>query len=81
MKQIAGELHAEMVLSLSVEIRDGRARVSTVLLEPNNGYNYKGWGRSYERSTADALAMEQELARVIAEELRLQLDRRRARKM
>jgi TolB-like protein len=76
MKQVARELGAEVVVILSVEIRDGRARVNTVLLEPKTGYNYKSWGRSYERSTTDALAMEQELARVIAEELRLQWNSR-----
>jgi TolB-like protein len=81
MKPVASELRAEMVMAVSVESRDGRARVNTVLLEPNSGYNYKGWGRSYERSTADTLAMEQELARVIAEELRLMVDRRKANKM
>ncbi len=80
MKQVASELNAEMVIAVSVESRDGRARVNTVLLEPNSGYNYKGWGRSYERSTADTLAMERELARVIAEELRVQLERRKANK-
>ena len=80
MKQVASELNAEMVMAVSVESRDGRARISTILLEPNNGYNYKGWGRSYERSTTDTLAMEQELARVIAEELRLMLDRRKSPK-
>jgi TolB-like protein len=80
-KQVASELNAEMVMAISVENRDGRARVNTVLLEPNSGYNYKGWGRSYERSTADPLAVERELARLIAEELRLLIERRKAGKM
>ncbi len=81
MKQVARELRAEVVVVLSVEISDGRARVNTILLGPKSGYNYKSWGRSYERSTTDALAMEQELARVIAEELRLQWNSRGAGKM
>jgi len=80
MRQVATELNAEMVMAVSVESRDGRARVNTVLLESNSGYNYKGWGRSYERSTADSLAMERELARVIAEELRVQIEWRKATK-
>jgi TolB-like protein len=76
LQEVARDLNAEMIVALSVEGRDGRARVTALLLDPKS--SYKGWSRSYERSTVDGLAMERELAQVIAEELRVQGERRRA---
>ena len=54
---------------------------STRLARPNSGYNYKGWGRSYDAPPPIRSPWNRELARVIAEELRLMVDRRKASKM
>jgi len=66
-KDVAAELRADTVLVVSVANRDDQARVTLHLVDPAS--DRKVWWADYRRSVKDAFAAQQELARLIAQEL------------
>lgn len=67
--EIARELGVEGVVEGSVARSGGRVRVTAQLIHgPTDGHL---WARSYERRLEDVLALQGELARAIAEEIRI----------
>jgi TolB-like protein len=64
----ARSLGAEVVLLVSARQSGDRRRVIAHLIRPISGQ--KEWARDYERGTADPFAVQRELSRVIAEEVR-----------
>lgn len=70
-RQIGRELGVEYVLEGSVLRRDSRARVIAQLIRVSDQTHV--WAGSYERTTGDIYALEEEVARAIASEIRIGL--------
>jgi TolB-like protein/DNA-binding winged helix-turn-helix (wHTH) protein/Tfp pilus assembly protein PilF len=68
---IARELNVDAVVVGSVQKSAGRVRIAVQLIEARTDRHL--WADTYERDLRDVLAMENEVARVIAEEIRLKL--------
>jgi serine/threonine protein kinase/tetratricopeptide (TPR) repeat protein len=69
--QIAKELHVDAVVQGSVRRSQGHVRVSAQLIEAASDRHL--WSEGYEREEQDVLAIQNEVARAIAHEIRVQL--------
>jgi TolB-like protein/Flp pilus assembly protein TadD/tRNA A-37 threonylcarbamoyl transferase component Bud32 len=69
--QVAKELGVDAVIEGSVQRSGDRVRITAQLIEAPTDRHL--WGRSYERDLRDVLTLQDELARAIADEIRVQL--------
>lgn len=69
--EIARELGVDAVVEGSVMVSADRVRVSVQLIEARTDRNI--WSRSYERDLQDILALQSELAKAIAREIKIAL--------
>ena len=69
--EIARELGVDAVLEGSVMVSQSRVRVNVQLIEARTDRNI--WSRSYERDLSDILALQNELARAVAREIKIAL--------
>jgi len=69
--QIARELGVEAVVEGSVQRQGDRVRISAQLIQAPTDTHL--WARSYEAELRDVLALQSDIARAIAQEIRLQL--------
>jgi len=69
--EIARELEVDAVVEGSVMVSQNRVRVNVQLIEARTDRNI--WSRSYERNLSDILALQSELARAIAREIKIAL--------
>jgi adenylate cyclase len=67
--RIARDLGVEAVLEVSVRQDQDQRRIAALLINPERGW--KEWAGEYQRGTADSFAVQRELARAIAEEVRI----------
>lgn len=71
--KIASDLHVELLLWVSARDAGTRRNITAHLMKPEPGW--KQWAGEFERSTADPIAVQREVARAIADEVRVVLDR------
>jgi len=71
LREIARELDVDAVVEGSVMRAGDRVRISAQLIEGDTDQHL--WARSYERDFVDVLALQSEVARDIAQEIKLQL--------
>ena len=76
--QIAKDLGVEAVLEVSVRQDQDRRRIAALLINPERGW--KEWAGEYERGTGDSFAVQREVARAIAEEVRIATPKVRAQR-
>ncbi len=76
--RIAKDLGVEAVLEVSVRQDQGQRRIAALLINPERGW--KEWAGEYERGTGDTFAVQREVARAIAEEVRLAAPKVRAQR-
>ena len=69
--EVARELNVQAVVEGSVLRAGGRVRISADLVEAKTDRHL--WAESYERDLKDVLALQNEMARAIADEIRLKL--------
>lgn len=69
--EIGKVLHVDAVVEGSVERSAGRVRVSAQLIQASTDTHL--WAKSYERDLGDAIALQDEVARAIADEIRIKL--------
>jgi len=69
--EIARELNVDVILEGSVQTSGQRVRITVQLIEAKSDRNI--WSRSYERDLRDILALQSELARAIAREIKVVL--------
>src|SRR5690348_16162797 len=67
--RIAKDLGVEAILEIVVRQNGDQRRVAALLINPERGW--KEWAGEYERGTGDSFAVQRELARAIAEEVRI----------
>jgi len=75
---IAKDLGVEAVLEVSVRQDQNQRRIAALLINPERGW--KEWAGEYERGTGDSFAVQRELARAIAEEVRVAAPKVRAQR-
>ena len=68
---IARELNVDAVLEGSVQRSDGRVKIRLQLLHAPTDTHL--WARDYERELTDVLKLQNEVAREVAEEIRIQI--------
>ncbi|MGH9647690.1 MAG: hypothetical protein ACRD4E_12845 [Bryobacteraceae bacterium] len=76
--RIANDLGVEAVLEVSVRQDQDQRRIAALLINPERGW--KEWAGEYERGTGDSFAVQRELARAIAEEVRIAAPKVRAQR-
>jgi adenylate cyclase len=76
--RIAKDLGVEAVLEVSVRQDQDQRRIAALLINPERGW--KEWAGEYERGTGDSFAVQRELARAIAEEVRIAAPKVRAQR-
>jgi TolB-like protein/DNA-binding winged helix-turn-helix (wHTH) protein/tetratricopeptide (TPR) repeat protein len=69
--QIAQELHVDVVVEGSVLRSGGRVRINAQLVDAASDKHL--WARSYERELRDVLVLQSEIARTIADEIRVKV--------
>jgi TolB-like protein/DNA-binding winged helix-turn-helix (wHTH) protein len=69
--QIGRDLNVDAVVEGTVSSAEGHVRITAQLIEANSDHHL--WARSYERDLKDILALQDEVARDIAEEIRVKL--------
>jgi len=69
--QIGRDLQVDAVVEGTVTRSAGRVRITAQLIEANKDQHL--WARSYERDLKDVLALQDEIARDITEQIRVQL--------
>jgi TolB-like protein/DNA-binding winged helix-turn-helix (wHTH) protein/Tfp pilus assembly protein PilF len=70
-QQIARELNVDYVLEASVRQGSGQIRFTAQLIRTQDQTHV--WAQNYQRSMADILAMQSDLARTVAEQIRVKL--------
>ena len=70
-RQIAGDLNVDAVVEGSVMRSGDRMRITAQLIDAKGDRHL--WAKSYERKVQDALALQEEVTRDIAEEIRIKL--------
>jgi TolB-like protein/Tfp pilus assembly protein PilF len=70
--QIAGDLNVDAVVEGSVMRSGDRMRITAQLIDAKGDRHL--WAKSYERKVQDALALQDEVTRDIAEEIRIKLN-------
>lgn len=78
-REIAGELRVDFVLEGSVLLSGDRVRISACLLRGSDEHPL--WSGAYERGLADVLALQSDVARDIAREIRVKLTAPERRKL
>lgn len=73
--KIAAALNAEMILTGSVQRSGNRIHVVAELIDPYQGRAL--WSRSYDRNLSDVLTVQDEIASLVVDSLRLQMGRGR----
>jgi TolB-like protein len=68
---IARELNVRMVLEGSVRKQDDRVRITAQLIDAETGFH--AWSQAYDRQLKDIFAIQDEIARAIADELQVKL--------
>ena len=68
---IARELQVRMVLEGSVRKQDNRVRITAQLIDAETGFH--AWSQTYDRELKDIFAIQDEIARAIADELQVKL--------
>ena len=76
-RQIASELGVDGIVEGSVLRAGERVRITAQLIEAKSDRHL--WARSYERDFSDVLALQSEVARDIAQEIRMKVDVSRTR--
>lgn len=76
--RIAKDLGVEAVLEVSVRQDQDQRRIAALLINPERGW--KEWAGEYERGTGESFAVQRELARGIAEEVRIAAPKVRAQR-
>jgi len=71
LREIARELNVDAVIEGSVQRAGGRVKVTTQLI--NAATDAHIWARDYEREMTDILKLQGEVARAIADEIRIQV--------
>ena len=71
--EIARELNVDAVITGSVQRSSGRVRVTAQLIQAATDAHL--WARDYERDLGDVLKLQSEVARAVAEEIRIQVTR------
>ena len=79
LREIAAELEVDAVVEGSVLRAGGHVRISAQLVDAAGDRSL--WAKSYERPLGDVLALQREVARAIAEEIRSQLTPREAARL
>ncbi len=69
--QIAKELKVRMVLEGSVRKQGERVRITAQLIDASNGFHV--WSQTYDRDLEDIFAIQDEIAKAIADELQVKL--------
>jgi eukaryotic-like serine/threonine-protein kinase len=69
--EIARELHVDAVVEGSVERSGDRVRITAQLIEAATDRHL--WAKSYQQSLTDVLSLQEEVARAIASEIRINL--------
>jgi serine/threonine-protein kinase len=67
--RVAKDLGVEAVLEVSVRQNEDRRRIAALLINPERGW--KEWAGEYERGTSEPFAVQREVARAIAEEVKI----------
>ncbi len=70
-KEVGQALGVRHILEGSVRRQDDRLRVTAQLVSTTDGYHL--WSKTFERQAADVFAIQDEIARAVAETLRVQL--------
>ena len=68
LREIAGELGVRWIVEGSVVLREGRVRVTAQLIDARTDEHR--WARIYDRARSDVLAIQADLATVIARDVR-----------
>lgn len=76
--RIAKDLGVEAVLEVVVRQNEGRRRIAALLISPEHGW--KEWAGEYERGTTEPFAVQREVARAIAEEVKIAAPKVRAQR-
>jgi TolB-like protein/DNA-binding winged helix-turn-helix (wHTH) protein/Tfp pilus assembly protein PilF len=69
--QIGRDLNVDAIVEGTVARTESRVRITAQLIDANSDHHL--WARSYERDLKDVLALQDEVARDIAEEIRIKL--------
>jgi tetratricopeptide (TPR) repeat protein len=69
--KIAGDLHVDAIVEGSVQRASGRVRVTAQLIDGATDVHL--WAKEYEGDLTDVLRLEREVARAIANEIRIQV--------
>ena len=69
--EIARELKVRMVLEGSVRKQGMRVRITAQLIDSSNGFHV--WSQTYDRDLKDIFAIQDEIAKAIADELKVKL--------
>ena len=69
--EIARELNVDAVIEGTVQRSGGRVRVTAQLIHPATDTHL--WARDYERDLTDVLKLQSEVARAVADEIRIQV--------
>ncbi len=69
--EIAKELNVRMVLEGSVRKQGERVRITAQLIDASNGFHV--WSQTYDRELKDIFAIQDEIAKAIADELKVKL--------
>jgi len=70
LEEIAKDLHVSVILTGSVERQGDKIAVRAHLIDQHSTYL---WGNTFQRSTKDIIAVQSEIAQMIADELKIQL--------
>jgi len=76
--RIAKDLGVEAVLEVVVRQNEDRRRIAALLINPDRGW--KEWAGEYERGTGEPFEVQREVARAIAEEVRIATPKIRAQR-
>jgi serine/threonine-protein kinase len=76
--RVAKDLGVEAVLAIVVRQSEDRHRIAALLIDPEHGW--KEWAGEYERGTSEPFAVQREVARAIAEEVRVAAPKVRAQR-
>jgi len=69
--EIAKELNVRMVLEGSVRKQGERVRITAQLIDASNGFHV--WSQTYDRDLKDIFAIQDEIAKAIADELKVKI--------
>src|SRR5258708_21987061 len=71
LRQVARDLHVDAIVEGTVARADNRVRITAQLIEASTDHHL--WARSYERELKDTLALQDEIAQDITEQIRVKL--------